>query len=587
MNSQLRTIIAWIIISLGVYLLIDSFNQSNKATEQVYSHFNQHISEINSFQLLSNQQEFIYTLKSSPTTQYKTVFPPGLSHKVIPDLLLANINMKIDPPKESSGIGLIILISLIPILLLIGALVWLQRRSMGAMGAFSGNPATLVDPEKNTTTLDDVAGNPGDFDDIFEVIDFLKSPQKYWDAGAELPHGILLYGPPGVGKTLLARAIAGEAKVPFFVISGSEFVEMFVGVGAKRVREMFEDLKKVAPAILFIDEIDAVAGHRAGGAAGTGHREADQTLNQLLVEMDGFDEQESIIVIGATNRPDVLDPALTRPGRFDRIISIGMPDINAREKILEVHVKNRNLDADIDLQILAKGTPGFSGAELRNLINEAAMLVAKDERKKMTMADLDGARDRIMMGREKTLAMDDKEKEMTAYHEAGHAIVGYNVPEHDPIYKISIIPRGKSLGVTMYLPESDRYTLSKTYLNSQLISLMGGRVAEELSFGKNAITTGAGNDLERATTIARDMVTKWGFSETGLISFNEQNANLVSEDTRMKIDEQVRLLLDNAYKKATTILKQNKTNLKKVAAALMDKETINLTEFLKIVGGEK
>lgn len=587
MNPQIRTALIWGAIFFVVFLTLDLFKKTAEPIERSYSHFNQHISEVNNFRLLSNGQEFIYTLKNAPIIQYKTVFPPGISETVIPDLISSNINMIIDPPPAPGGLGSMLLISLIPVLLLIGALVWMSKRAGGPAGAFSGNPATLVDPEKNKVTLDDVAGNPGDFDDIYEIIDFLKSPQKYWDAGAILPHGILLYGPPGVGKTLLARAIAGEAKVPFFTISGSDFVEMFVGVGAKRVREMFVGLRAAAPAILFIDEIDAVAGHRSSGLAGAGHREADQTLDQLLVEMDGFDEHESIMIIGATNRPDILDPALTRPGRFDRIVSIGMPDVQAREKILEVHTRNRKMNKDIVLQTIAKGTPGFSGADLKNLINEAAMLVAQDKRIKMTMVDLEGARDRVMMGREKSLVMDDKEKEMTAYHEAGHAIVGHNVPEHDPIYKISIVPRGRSLGVTMYLPETDRYTQSQTYLNSQLASLMGGRAAEELKFGKNAITTGAGNDLERATSMARDMVTKWGFSASGLISFNERDADLVSEDTRMKIDEQVRLLLDKAYKRAKAILTKNKNNLKNVANALIEKETIDKLEFIKIIEGEK
>jgi cell division protease FtsH len=359
---------------------------------------------------------------------------------------------------------------------------------------------------------------------------------------------------------------------------------MFVGVGARRVRDMFQALKDAAPAILFIDEIDAVGGQRAAGNFGAGNREADQTLNQLLTEMDGFDAHASIMVIGATNRPDALDPALLRPGRFDRIVSIGMPDVNARTKILEVHTKKRSMAEGIDLRTIAKGTPGFSGADLEGLVNEAAMLVAKDERTEMTMEDLDGARDKVLMGREKSLVMDDKEKEMTAYHEAGHAIVGHNVPEHDPIYKISIVPRGRSLGVTMYLPEGDRYSYSRTYKNSQLVSLMGGRAAEELKFGKNAVTTGASNDLERATVIARDMITKWGFSDTGLISYDDHDSDLISEDTRMKVDEQIRELLDKSYRKAIAILKKNKIKLKNVAEALIEKETIDQLEFIELIG---
>lgn len=489
-----------------------------------------------------------------------------------------------EPPTEGSGLGTLLLISFVPVLILIGALVWIAKKSQGGATSFIGSPGKRADREKNTVRLKDVAGNPGDFDEVYELIDFLKQPEKYLKAGAALPHGILLYGPPGCGKTLLARAIAGEAEVPFHTISGSDFVELFVGVGASRVRKLFDDIKKDAPAILFIDEIDAVAGHRSSGTGGQGHREADQTLNQLLVEMDGFEDHDSVLVIGATNRPDALDAALMRPGRFDRIISINLPDVNAREKILQVHTKKRNLDEDVDLRTIAKGTPGFSGADLMNLVNEAAMLVAKGDREIMTMEDLDGARDRIMMGKEKSLAMDDKEKEITAYHEAGHAIVGYNMPDHDPIYKISIVPRGRALGVTMYLPDRDRYSHSHQYLLSQLASLMGGRAAEELQYGKPGITTGAANDLERATRLARNMITRWGFSDTGLISFEDNDYNCLSDDTKTQIDNQVRALLKDAYDRATSILKKNKNNLQKVADALIETETVDFQAFLELIG---
>jgi len=583
MNRQIRIALIFAVILLISYQWLGTLDKSVEPLPVTYSQFAKEFANVDNFHLLSDGREFMYTLKGDDGLVYKSTLPPGYSAKVIPEMIAQGASVEVDPPPEAGGYGTMILISVLPVLLLIGALVWMSRRAGGAAAAMGGNPAKLVDPEKNSTTLADVAGNPGDFDDVYELIDFLKEPQKYWDAGATLPHGILLYGPPGTGKTLLARAMAGEANVPFFTISGSEFVEMFVGVGAARVRDMFVALKDAAPAILFIDEIDAVGGHRAANNIGAGNREADQTLNQLLTEMDGFDDHASIMVVGATNRPDALDPALLRPGRFDRVVSINMPDVNARTKILEVHTKGRNLD-DIDLHTIAKGTPGFSGADLENLVNEGAMIVAKDERTEMTMADLEGARDRAMMGREKSLVMDDKEKEMTAYHEAGHAIVGHNVPEHDPIYKISIVPRGRSLGVTMYLPEGDRYSHSRTYKNSQLVSLMGGRAAEEIKFGVGAVTTGASNDLERATTIARDMVTKWGFSDTGLISFDDRDADLVSEDTRMKIDEQVRMLLDKAYKKAKTILGKNKRNLKYVADALIEKETIDQLEFVELIG---
>lgn len=585
-NQSVRQILLWAAVILVLLIMWNSYQSSDTSSapvQQSYSHFITNLPYVTEIYVFSDQRSFSYRLSGQQTLNH-SVFPPGETASVMAELKAQKTKIGAEPPTEGSGLGTLLLISFVPVLILIGALVWIAKKSQGGATSFIGSPGKRADREKNTVRLKDVAGNPGDFDEVYELIDFLKQPEKYLKAGAALPHGILLYGPPGCGKTLLARAIAGEAEVPFHTISGSDFVELFVGVGASRVRKLFDDIKKDAPAILFIDEIDAVAGHRSSGTGGQGHREADQTLNQLLVEMDGFEDHDSVLVIGATNRPDALDAALMRPGRFDRIISINLPDVNAREKILQVHTKKRNLDDDIDLRTIAKGTPGFSGADLMNLVNEAAMLVAKGDREIMTMEDLDGARDRIMMGKEKSLAMDDKEKEITAYHEAGHAIVGYNMPDHDPIYKISIVPRGRALGVTMYLPDRDRYSHSHQYLLSQLASLMGGRAAEELQYGKPGITTGAANDLERATRLARNMITRWGFSDTGLISFEDNDYNCLSDDTKTQIDNQVRALLKDAYDRATSILKKNKNNLQKVADALIETETVDFQAFLELIG---
>lgn len=582
-NKINKNIITWIAALLLIMMAWQIMNSgSSTIVTMPYSHFTKNLDDVSEFRLQGDATSFYYVLDGE-TSVYESAFPPGKASPLIDELQTQGTTIEIEPPQKPTGMGTMILVSLIPVMLLIGALVWLSKKGgAGAAAGFGDSPARLINPEDNKTSLKDVAG---DFDEVDELIDFLHKPEKFWAANAELPHGVLFYGPPGCGKTLLAQAIAGEADVPFFVISGSDFVQMFVGVGAARVRSMFAELKKFAPAILFIDEIDALGSARSGGIGG-GDREHSQTLNQLLVEMDGFGEHESIMVIGATNRPELLDPALLRPGRFDRQITVGIPDVKAREEILQVHTKKHTLADDIDLKVIAKGTPGFSGAELKNLINEAAMNVARNERSIMEMADLDMARDRVMMGKERTLAMTPKEKEMTAYHEGGHAIAAYYTPEHDPLYKITIVPRGRALGVTMYLPEQDKYSHSHQYLKSQLVSLMGGRAAEELQYGKDAISTGAGNDLERATELARSMVTKWGFSDTGLLSVSERDFELLSEDTKEKIDEQVRKLLDTAYEQAINILKEHHDDLHEVATALIEQETINVNEFLVLIGEE-
>lgn len=574
----------WLVLILGL-LFIFNASQKDNIVPISYSAFQTQIEDVSKFELSNDTRSFIFMVEDNPAV-FTSVFPtPDHAARDIDSLIEQGVNVKADPPKKASFIAQFFF-SFFPVLLLIAAFIWLYRRNSGgggAVGAFGKSPAQLLDQEKNPVTLADVAGNPGDFDDIFEVIDFLKDPVKYHAAHAKLPKGLLMYGPPGVGKTLLARAIAGEAGVPFFHINGSAFVEMFVGVGAARIRDMFANLREHQPAILFIDEIDALGGARGPAGWGGGQRESEQTLNQLLTEMDGFENDDAIMVIAATNRPDTLDSALLRPGRFDRLVPIGLPDINAREKILEVHIKGRDIDDSVDLRTIAKGTPGMSGADLRNLINEAAMIIGKDSRTVIEMRDLEAARDKIFMGREKSLAMSKEEKEMTAYHEAGHAIAAYDSPGHDPVYKITVIPRDRALGVTMYLPDEDKYSTNYKKLNAQLVSLMGGRAAEEEVYGEEEISTGASNDLERATELARNMVTKWGFSETGLISFNDRDYDLLSDDTKEKIDEQVRSKLDWAYKRAQEILKDRREKLNATAAALMEKETIDFDEFKEIM----
>ena len=507
------------------------------------------------------------------------------------DLLNNGVSVEAKPP-EKDGFFKQLLISLAPILLLIGVILYTMKGAGGAMGgknpmSFGKSKARLITKDESNTTFDDVAGVDEAKEDVAELVDFLSDPGKFTKVGGRIPKGVLMVGPPGTGKTLLAKAIAGEAEVPFFFISGSDFVEMFVGVGASRVRDMFEQAKKNAPCIIFIDEIDAV-GRQRGAGMGGGHDEREQTLNQMLVEMDGFEGNEGIIVIAATNRPDVLDPALLRPGRFDRQVMVGLPDINGRDAILQVHMRKLPIAKNVKSANIAKGTPGFSGADLANLCNEAALLAASKGKKLVGMQEFEKSKDKLMMGSErKTLAMDESEKEMTAYHEAGHAIVGRLVPEHDPVYKVSIIPRGRALGVTMFLPEKDSYSISKRKLNSQVASLFGGRIAEELIYGADLVTTGASNDIERATEIAHKMVKLWGMSKSmGPMAYGEDEGEVflgrqvtkhkhISDETFNKIDSEIRLIIDKNYELATKILSENIDILHAMAKALVEIETID------------
>jgi len=496
-----------------------------------------------------------------------------------------------------------IFISWFPMLLLIGVWIFFMRQMQGGAGgrgalSFGKSRARMLGEDQVTVTFADVAGVEEAKEEVSELVEFLRDPGKFQKLGGKIPRGVLMVGSPGTGKTLLARAIAGEAKVPFFTISGSDFVEMFVGVGASRVRDMFEQAKKHAPCIIFIDEIDAVGRHRGAGLGG-GHDEREQTLNQLLVEMDGFEGNEGVIVISATNRPDVLDPALLRPGRFDRQVVVPLPDIRGREQILKVHMRKVPLHDKVMPSLIARGTPGFSGADLANLVNEAALFAARAGKRLVDMEDLEKAKDKIMMGTERrSMVMSAEEKKLTAYHEAGHAIVGRLVPSHDPVYKVSIIPRGRALGVTMFLPEEDRYSHSRELLESQISSLFGGRIAEEMIFGAEHVTTGASNDIQRATEIARSMVTKWGLSEKlGPLTYSDEEGEVflghsvtqhkqVSDDTAHAIDEEIRDIIDRNYERARGLLEENREKLHKMAEALIKYETIDTDQIGDIMEGK-
>ena len=527
-----------------------------------------------------------------------STYIPASNPYLLEQLVKNNVEV-IGKPPEQRGFLAELFVSWFPMFLFLAIWIFILRQQMGGKGGamgFGRSRARLQGENQVKITFKDVAGVEEAKEEVQELVEYLREPQKFQKLGGKIPRGVLLVGPPGTGKTLLAKAVAGEAKVPFYTISGSDFVEMFVGVGASRVRDMFEQAKKHAPCIIFIDEIDAVGRHRGAGLGG-GHDEREQTLNQLLVEMDGFSGNEGIIIIAATNRPDVLDPALLRPGRFDRQVVVSLPDINGRTQILKVHMTNVPTANDVDPEVIARGTPGFSGADLANLVNEAALIAAKQNRHVVSMEHFEKAKDKILMGAERhSMVMSEAEKRLTAYHEAGHAIVGLTVPDHDPVHKVTIIPRGRALGVTMFLPTEDRYSYSKQRLESQLSSLFGGRIAEALIFGEEKVTTGASNDIKRATEIARGMVTKWGLSSLGPIAFADEGGEVflgnsmakqakeVSEYTAECIDKEIRLILDRNYQRAKSILETKIDKLHEMAAELIKVETIDMVQIAKIMG---
>jgi len=600
MSDMTKNILLWIIIAVVLMSVFNNFSgQKTTANALAYSEFLQLVREGNVSNVVISGREISGKLGSG---QHFSTFSPG-DDGLISDLVKHNVEFKATPPEKPSVL-MQILINWFPLFILIGLWIFFMRQMQGGGGgrgamSFGKSKARMLSEDQIKVTFNDVAGAEEAKEEVSEMVDFLKDPSKFQKLGGKIPRGALMVGPPGTGKTLLARAIAGEAKVPFFTISGSDFVEMFVGVGASRVRDMFEQAKKHAPCIIFIDEIDAVGRHRGAGLGG-GHDEREQTLNQLLVEMDGFEGNEGVIVIAATNRPDVLDPALLRPGRFDRQVTVGLPDIRGREQILKVHMRKVSLSDDVKPALIARGTPGFSGADLANLVNEAALFAARGNKRVVDMHDMEKAKDKIMMGAErKSMVMNDNEKKLTAYHEAGHAIVGRLVPSHDPVYKVSIIPRGRALGVTMFLPEEDRYSHSKEHLESQVSSLFGGRIAEELIFGEQSVTTGASNDIERATSIARNMVTRWGLSDRlGPLTYAEEEGEVflgrsvtkhknVSDDTAHAIDEEIRSVVDRNYDRAASILNENMDKLHAMAQALIKYETIDTEQIDAIMKGEE
>lgn len=597
-----KNLILWLIIAAVLLTVFQKLDTPVSNQEIAYSQF---------IQLVQSGQVKKVTI-AGPTIDgefsngqsFETI-RPGHDPKMMDDLLENKVEVQGKKPEQQS-IWTQLLVASFPILVIIAVFMFFMRQMQGGGGgrsgpmAFGKSKAKLLGEDQIKTTFADVAGCDEAKEDVHELVEFLRDPAKYQRLGGHIPRGVLMVGQPGTGKTLLAKAIAGEAKVPFFSISGSDFVEMFVGVGASRVRDMFDQAKKQSPCIIFIDEIDAVGRSRGVGIGG-GNDEREQTLNQLLVEMDGFEGNDGIIVIAATNRPDVLDPALLRPGRFDRQVVVGLPDIRGREQILKVHMRKVPLSDSIDARVIARGTPGFSGADLANLVNEAALFAARGNRTSVSMEEFEKAKDKIMMGAErKSMVMSDREKTNTAYHEAGHAIVGRLVPEHDPVYKVSIIPRGRALGVTMFLPEEDRHSISKLGIESSICSLYGGRIAEEMTLGKDGVTTGASNDIERATQYARNYVTKWGLSEklgAQLYTEEEQNGYIgsagggqmshLSDETAGLIDSEIKALLDNCYQRAAAILEENRDKLIMMKDALMEYETIDAAQIDDIMSGQK
>ncbi len=596
---MVKNLMLWLVIAGVLLVVFQNFNKPTEANDITYSEF---VTEVQANQVKSVTIDGLAIYGERVDSRpFKTVRPQLLDDKLMDDLLNHRVEVKGREPEQQSLLTQLLVASF-PILLIIAIFMFFMRQMQGGAGgrggpmSFGKSKARLLGEDQIKTTFADVAGVDEAKEDVQELVEFLRDPSRFQRLGGQIPRGVLMAGPPGTGKTLLAKAIAGEAKVPFFSISGSDFVEMFVGVGASRVRDMFEQAKKQAPCIIFIDEIDAVGRHRGGGHGG-GHDEREQTLNQLLVEMDGFEGSEGVIVIAATNRPDVLDKALLRPGRFDRQVFVGLPDIRGREQILKVHMRKVPLDEDVKASVIARGTPGFSGADLANLVNEAALFAARGNRRIVTMEEFEKARDKILMGAErKTMVMSEKEKENTAYHEAGHAIIGRLVPEHDPVHKVTIIPRGRALGVTQFLPESDKYSLSKRAIESQLCSLFGGRLAEEMTLGFEGVTTGASNDIERATELARNMVTKWGLSEKlGPLHYGEDDRAMpgaggapnYSGATSKTIDEEVRRIVDDCYSRAKALLEENRDILEAMKDALMEYETIDAEQVDDLMSRRK
>ncbi len=605
MNDLVKNILFWALTAVILFFVIEQVNERATDNSKIpYSEFLEKV-EKKEFDLVESDPNtglaIGYVDANSRDNHVLTQVPLGAYQNLNDIVLESKVRYEGVKPKSSSVLGTI-LFTFGPILLLIAVWIYFMRQMQGGKGgggalSFGKSKARMLSEDQVKTTFADVAGVEEAKEEVGELVDFLRDPRKYQKLGGTIPRGVLMVGPPGTGKTLLARAIAGEAKVPFFTISGSDFVEMFVGVGASRVRDMFDQAKKHAPCIIFIDEIDAVGRHRGAGMGG-GHDEREQTLNQMLVEMDGFEGGEGVIVVAATNRPDVLDPALLRPGRFDRQVVVGLPDIKGREKILQVHMRKVPAADDVQAELIARGTPGFSGADLANLVNEAALFAARENMRTVNMAHFEKAKDKIMMGAERrSMVMTEEEKRNTAYHEAGHAIVGLKVPSHDPVYKVSIIPRGRALGVTMYLPEQDRYSMSKEQLESQLSSLFGGRIAEEILNGPDQVTTGASNDIERATDIARNMVTKWGLSDKlGPLSYAQDEGEVflgrsvtqhknIADDTARAIDEEIRDFIDRNYQRAEKILNDNLDKLHAMADALMKYETIDAKQIEEIMNG--